>query len=93
MTIKFNKFNVRNTETGQTARIQYSAFTRISDNRKCVTLYAKDYNNDLKNVFVDIFDSFEDNTDLMTDYYETGKVVLFENHPTYDAALSRATVD
>lgn len=84
--IKFNKYNVTNTETKQKARVRYSVDNRI-DGRKCVTLYAKDYMNVLDELFGS---SFEDNTDMMTDYFEKGKVVLFEDHALYPAARERA---
>ena len=86
--IKFNKYNVRDTETGKTAKIHYSVDNRI-DGRSCVTLYAKEYINNLDEIFNG---EVIDNTDIMTDYFEKGKVVLFENHPQYQAARDRATV-
>ncbi len=85
--IKFNKYNVTNTETKKKARIHYSVDNR-TDGRKCVTLYAKDYINDLGEIFSE---EFVDNTDYMTDYFEKGKVVLFEDHPMYSKARERAT--
>jgi hypothetical protein len=60
--IKFNKHNVINTETKVKARVHYSLDNRV-DGRKCVTLYAKDYKNNLDTLFAD---SFEDNTEMLT---------------------------
>jgi hypothetical protein len=68
------------------ARVWYSLDNRI-DGRKCVTLYAKDYSRELGPVFAD---EYINETDTMTDYFERGRVVLFEGHPHYAAARERA---
>ena len=62
--IKFNKYNVVDTETKEKARVHYSAFKMTSTGEDCVTLYAKDYDNDLYEIFGELF---EDNSDIMTD--------------------------
>jgi len=83
--IKFNKYNVTNGTFK--ARVHYSLDNRI-DRRKCVTIYAKDYTGELGKVF----DSeYQNESDLMTDYFDKGKVVLFENHPLY--ATARSTIE
>lgn len=87
MTIKFNKFNVTNTETKAKARVHYSLDNR-TDGRKCVTIYAKDYSNELHNI---ISEGYANNSDLRTDYFEKGRAVLFEGHPLY--AQARAAVE
>lgn len=80
--IKFNKFNVTNGQIK--ARVHYSLDNRI-DHRKCVTIYAKDYSG----VLGDLFDTeYRNDTDMRTDYFEKGRVVLFENHPLYGVARS-----
>lgn len=84
--IKFNKYNVTDTDTKAKARVWYSLDNRV-DGRKCVTIYAKDYVNDLKDIFPD---QVIDNSDSMTDYFEKGKVVLFEDHPLYETARAKA---
>ena len=83
--IKFNKYNVRDTKTGKKARVWYSIDNRV-DKKKCVTIYAKDYTNDLHELFPS---NYSNNTDIMTDYFEKGKAVLFEGHPLYSDARSR----
>ncbi len=85
--IKFNKYNVTNTETKDKARVHYSLDNR-ADERKCVTIYHKDYTNNLVKVFGD---KVIDNSDSMTDYFEKGRVVLFEDDALYGAARARAT--
>jgi hypothetical protein len=82
--VKFNKHHV--TDGTTKARVRYSLDSRV-DGRKCVTLYAKDYSGDLGRVFAD---GYVNNTDTMTDYFEKGRVVLFEGHPLYAAARARA---
>ena len=80
--IKFNKYNVRDTKTNKKARVHYSLDNR-ADKRPCVTIRAKDYNDDLDEVFPDICTN---DSDYMTDYVVKSKVVLFENHELYEAA-------
>jgi hypothetical protein len=83
--IKFQKHYVTNGKIK--ARVWYSLDNRI-DGRKCVTLYAKDYDRKLGEIFSG--GEYENNTDTMTDYFEKGKVVLFESSPYYAAARARA---
>lgn len=82
--IKFLKFCVKNTDTKGSARVWYSLDNRI-DGRKCVTIYAKDYDGSLGKVFSGSQD-YVNNSDMMTDYFEKGKVVLFEDNPLYSVA-------
>lgn len=84
MAIKFNKYHVTNGTTK--ARVSYSVDNRI-DGRKCVTMYAKDYDRSLGKIFAE---EYKNETDSQTDYFETGKAVLFEDHPLYAAARARA---
>ena len=83
--IKFNKHNVTDTETKIKARVLYSLDNRV-DGRKCVTIYAKDYDRSLGK----IFNEYENDTDTMTDYFDAGRVILFEDHPLYKQARGRA---
>lgn len=83
--IKFNKHNVTDTETKIKARVLYSLDNRV-DGRKCVTIYAKDYDRSLGK----IFNEYENDTDTMTDYFDAGRVILFEDHPLYKQARERA---
>ncbi|MEN9885461.1 MAG: hypothetical protein RL758_39 [Pseudomonadota bacterium] len=82
---KFNKHNVTNGTIK--ARVHYSLDNRW-DGRKCVTLYAKDYSDELGAIFSG--GEYKNDTDCMTDYFEKGRVVLFEDHPLYAAARERA---
>ena len=81
--IKFNKFNVTNGT--HKARVHYCLDNR-NDQRKCVTIYAKDYDRNLGQIFAD---EYQNNTDTMTDYFEKGRVVLFEDHPQYSQARAK----
>jgi hypothetical protein len=80
---KFNRYNVTNGTTK--ARIRYSLDNRC-DGRKCVTIYAKDYSDSLGKLFAE----YRNETDTQTDYFDKGKVVLFEDHALYAAARARA---
>lgn len=82
--IKFNKFNVTNGV--DTARVFYSLDNR-GDKRKAVTIYAKDYDRKLGLILADVY---KNDTDSMTDYFDQGRAVLFEDHPLYAAARARA---
>lgn len=83
--IKFNKHHVTNGILK--AKIHYSLDNR-TDNRKCVTLYAKDYDRVLGQIFTN---EYVNDTDSMTDYFDQGRVTLFEDHDLYQAARNRAT--
>lgn len=82
--IKFNKYNVTNGT--DKAKISYSLDNR-TDRRSCVTLYAKDYGRSLGRIFAD---EYTNNSDMMTDYFEKGRVVLFDDHLLYAAARAQA---
>lgn len=84
--IKFNTYNVRNTESNVKARIHYSLDNHVS-RKPVVTLYAKDYSGDLGKVFAA---EYVNDTDSQTDYFDKGRVRLFENHPLYKAARAVA---
>jgi hypothetical protein len=85
--IKFNKFAV--TDGAAKARVHYSVDNRC-DGRECVTIYAKDYDRALGRIFAD---SYVNNTDTQTDYFDKGRVVLFPGHALYAAARARADQD
>lgn len=84
--IKLNKYNV--TRGSLKARVSYSAFVKTTDGRFCVTIYAKDYINDLAEIFEGR--EFEDNTDSQIDYLEKGRVRLYEGDPLFARALELA---
>lgn len=84
MTIKFNRYHVTNGTAK--ARVFYSVDNR-TDGRRCVTLYAKDYTGDLGRILSDVY---QNDTDSMTDYFDQGRAVIFENHPLYAAARAKA---
>ena len=84
--VKFNRYHVTNGTIK--ARVHYCLDNRI-DGRKCVTMYAKDYGHSIAHVLSDA--PYVNNTDMQTDYFEKGKVVLFEEHPLY--AVARARVE
>ncbi|BCF95399.1 hypothetical protein PPGU16_84660 (plasmid) [Paraburkholderia largidicola] len=81
------KFNIHNVTNGtNTARVWYSLDNRV-DGRKCVTIYAKDYDRQLGNVFPS---NYKNDTDTQTDYFDKGQVTLFEDHELYAPARARA---
>ena len=84
MTIKFNRYHVTNGI--EKARVFYSLDNR-TDGRKCVTLYARDYDLALGRV---LGNAYRNETDPTSDYIDAGKAVLFEDHPLYETARARA---
>jgi len=72
--MKFNKYNVTNGAIK--VRVHYNL----------VTIYAKDYGNDLHKLFPN---DYKNDTDSRTDYFEEGKVNLFEDHPHYESARKK----
>ncbi len=78
--IKFRKHYVTNGIVK--ARVRYSMDNRI-DGRKCVTIYAKDYGHALGKV---LSEGYKNDTDSMTDYFDQGRVVLFEDSNYYAEA-------
>lgn len=83
--IKFNRHHV--TDGSVKARVYYSLDNRI-DGRKAVTIYDKDYGRALGQIFSG--PEYRNDTDMTTDYFEKGRVVLFDDHPMYAAARARA---
>lgn len=81
--ITFNKHYVTDGKTR--ARVYYSLDNR-TDGRHCITMYAKDHTG---NLGVVLAGHYTNNSDSQTDYFETGKAVLFETHPLYASARQR----
>ena len=72
------------------ARVHYSAFRMTTTGQECVTLYAKTYT-DGRALQEVISEGYENDTDLMTDYFEKGRVRIVAGSPLYAAAYARAT--
>lgn len=84
--IKFNKYNVTDTESKLKARVHYNHHNLVSTGEECVTIYAKDYTNDLHKIFSE---GYENDTDTMTDYFEKGRVRILKGSEYFEAALAR----
>jgi hypothetical protein len=81
--IKFHKHYVTNGTTK--ARVSYH-FGKLIDGRECVTLYAKDYGHALGAIFAD---GYQNDSDLMTDYFDKGLVRIYPGEKHFDAAMGR----
>lgn len=68
-------------KNGIKARVSYNLDNRV-DGRKCVTIYAKDYDRSLGRIFQELY---KNDTDTQSDYFDKGRVTLFEDHPMYKA--------
>ena len=77
-TVKFLKFCVKDFD-GNNVRVHYSLDNRC-DERACVTIYAKDYSGHLYPIFGD---KIINNTDLMSDYFEKDRIVIFSDSVFY----------
>lgn len=89
--IKFQMFRVVNAETGAKARVFYSLDNQASG-RKVVSVYDRDYGHDLQKVFAGVEGAtYQNDTDSMTDYFDKGRVRIFEGTKLYDVA--RAAVE
>lgn len=65
------------------------------DSRPCVTIHAKEYGRNMRKVFPKPEDAahgleIENNTESQRDYYDTDTVRIFEGHPLYAVARTRA---
>ena len=85
--IKFKKFYVTNGATK--ARVFYNYHNHVSANKMCVTLHAKSYGDGRKLEEI-LGGEYENNSDLMTDYFEEGLARLLEGHPLFEAAKAQA---
>ena len=77
--VKVLKKGLRN-EEGKYFPAHYSAHTHRSTGKKCVTVYAGCYIKGLPFAMGHI----QNNTDTMTDYFETDKAVFFEGSTEYE---------
>jgi len=86
MEIKFKKHYVTNGM--EKARVWYSAGV-LNNGKMAVTLYAKSYEdgNKLQNILPE---TFEDDSDIRSDYMEKGRARIYEGSPLYTAALEMA---
>jgi hypothetical protein len=84
MTIKFQKYYV--TDGVIKVNVRYSLDNMGPHGSKCVAIFAKEYGDDLGQVFPD---EYKNDSDHMSDYCVHGRVILYENHQLYAAARAR----
>lgn len=82
--IKFQKHHLVMGETK--IGVSYHLDNRGGDKR-CVTIYDRDYGSALFQFFPD---EYQNDTDSQTDYFAHARATLFEGHPHYAAARARA---
>ena len=91
--IKIMKFKVKNTETGVSSRVHYSrgdSLVLVDGVRipmDCVTIYAKDYDNSLQEVFGK---RTTNNSDTQTDYCEHSRVRIFPGEELWNDVVKFA---
>ena len=81
MTI-FKKHYIQDSVSGKKCRVHYALDNR-TDGRKCVTLYAKSHSDEMKGII-----GFNNGSDIMTDYFEKDRAVIFEDSKDYLKARS-----
>lgn len=86
LTVKFNRYHVTNGTTK--ARVHYTLDNRV-DHLACVTIYARDYGHALAQATEALGVSYHNDTDFMTDYFDKGRVVVFETHPHWAEIRAR----
>lgn len=86
MTIRLMKHYATNGT--EKAKVSYSRCV-LTNGKDCVTIYAKDYTGSLGRVFAGNA-MYENDTELMTDYFEKGRVRVYPDNPLWDAATARA---
>lgn len=84
--IKFNLYNVTNTKTGDKARVSYHINHYHTDGVPSVTIYEKNYANELHK----IFENTSNDSDVMTDYFEENRAVFKKGDPHYENAMKAA---
>lgn len=81
--IKFNLHNVQDVTTGEKVRVHYS-HNALTNGKTAVTLYAKDYSSSLAGIFQNV----ENDSDIMTDYFEKDRVRIYSDSPLYPYAVA-----
>lgn len=79
----FHKYYVTNGVTK--ARVWYSTNVHVKTSKKCITLYEKDYDNNLPKVLTNV----KNDSDLMTDYFEENHYTVLEGSEEYNHLLPK----
>jgi hypothetical protein len=87
MSVKFQMYYV--SDGAVKAPVLFYSLDNHVSGKPCVTICAKDYSGNLGKI-PELRDGYQNDTDVMTDYFDHGRVRLFENHPLYAAARARA---
>lgn len=86
--IKFNVYNVQDTETGKKAKVWYSFRRTVMKDGVAIPGYvevvAKEYGHDLDAILPGV----TNDTDTQTDYFAKSRVRLYEDNPLYSDALA-----
>jgi hypothetical protein len=85
--VKFQKFRVVLGDLK--ARIHYSRGVLVNG-RDCITLYAKDYSNDLGKIAAAVEGmEYQNDTDSMSDYFDQGRARIYPDSPLWALALAQ----
>lgn len=92
MAIKFYRYKVVNTETGDSVKISFYSLDNHVSGKPCVTLYAREYGYELHKLLRD-YAEVKNATDIMTDYFEHSHVTFYEGDRLYATARARAELN
>lgn len=67
------------------AKVRYSTNITVKTGKKCITLYEKDYGNNLPKVLTNV----KNDSDVMTDYFEENRCIFLEGSKEYTHLLPR----
>ncbi|MGI9027519.1 MAG: hypothetical protein ACR2FM_01585 [Candidatus Saccharimonadales bacterium] len=76
--MKFKKYNISN--NGFKAKVHYSKGVSVRTGTDMIVAYERGYTKD----WAKIFDKWEDESDVMTDYFDTRKVRFYEGSKQYN---------
>ena len=77
--LKFNLYNITDTETGLKVKVRYSIGMDIHRKMR-VWIYEDGYTRNL----LKLFHHAVNESDFMSDYHEPSKVSFYESHPYYE---------
>ena len=80
--LKFNMYNITDTETGLKVKVRYMHTNDIHGKMR-VWIREDGYGQEL----FKLFDNAQNNSESMTDYFEETRVIFYEGHPYYDEVL------
>jgi hypothetical protein len=83
MKVAFHKYYVTNGEVK--AKVRYSPNISAFNGKNIISIYAKDYERNLSKILPNV----RNDSDIMTDYFETDSCTIYEDTPEYTELLPK----